>query len=35
VIFVVLPLFYAVTSAGLYQVPVIRRIAHRPPASGS
>jgi len=35
VIFVLLPVFYAVTSAGLYQVPFIRRIAHRPPASGS
>lgn len=35
VIFVVLPVFYAVTSAGLYQVPLIRQIAHRPPASGN
>jgi hypothetical protein len=30
VIFVVLPVFYAVTSAGLYQVPLIRRMVHRP-----
>ena len=34
-IFVVLPVFYAVTSSGLYQVPLTRRIAHRSPASGS
>ncbi|WKU05467.1 TMEM175 family protein [Micromonospora sp. HUAS LYJ1] len=35
VIFVVLPVFYAVTSAGLYQLPLIRRTAHRNPESGS
>ncbi|MBF9135009.1 DUF1211 domain-containing protein [Plantactinospora sp. S1510] len=35
VIFVLLPVFYAVTSAGLYQVPLIRRLARRPPPSGS
>ncbi|WFE37434.1 TMEM175 family protein [Micromonospora sp. WMMD998] len=34
-IFVVLPVFYAVTSAGLNQAPLIRRIVRRPPASGS
>ncbi|MGC4790595.1 TMEM175 family protein [Micromonospora sp. DT178] len=34
VIFVVLPVFYAVTSAGLYQVPLTRRITHRPPPPG-
>ncbi|WFE45845.1 TMEM175 family protein [Verrucosispora sp. WMMD1129] len=34
-IFVVLPVFYAVTSAGLYQVPLTRRIPRRPPAPGS
>jgi uncharacterized membrane protein len=33
VIFVVLPVFYAVTSAGLYQVPLTRRIAPRPPGT--
>ncbi|WP_202864624.1 TMEM175 family protein [Micromonospora endolithica] len=36
VIFAVLPVFYAVTSAGLYQVPLTRRIAQRrPPEPGS
>ncbi|MCZ7373423.1 TMEM175 family protein [Micromonospora sp. WMMC250] len=30
-IFVLLPVFYAVTSAGLYQSPVARRITHSPP----
>ncbi|GAA2324951.1 hypothetical protein GCM10010149_92960 [Nonomuraea roseoviolacea subsp. roseoviolacea] len=34
VIFVVLPVFYALTSAGLHQVPLVHRIAHRPPTSG-
>ncbi len=29
-IFLVLPVFYAVTSAGLYQLQVTRRITHRP-----
>ncbi|MEW2428785.1 TMEM175 family protein [Micromonospora sp. NPDC047644] len=31
VIFVLLPIFYAITSAGLYQSPVTRRITHSPP----
>ncbi|GAB3183159.1 putative membrane protein [Micromonospora palomenae] len=30
-VFVVLPVFYAITSAGLYATPFARRIAHRPP----
>ncbi|WNM39252.1 TMEM175 family protein [Micromonospora halotolerans] len=30
-IFLLLPVFYAVTSAGLYQFPMTRRITHRPP----
>lgn len=30
-IFLLLPAFYAVTSAGLYQLQVTRRITHRPP----
>ncbi|MEU5669843.1 TMEM175 family protein [Micromonospora sp. NPDC047753] len=30
-IFVLLPVFYAITSAGLYQSPVARRITHSPP----
>ncbi|MGW5668964.1 TMEM175 family protein [Micromonospora sp. NPDC003776] len=31
VIFLLLPAFYAITSAGLYQFRVTRRITHRPP----
>jgi uncharacterized membrane protein len=31
VIFLLLPVFYAITSAGLYQLRVTRRITHRPP----
>ncbi|MCX5064332.1 hypothetical protein OOJ91_00455 [Micromonospora lupini] len=31
VIFLLLPVFYAITSAGLYQLRVTRRITGRPP----
>ncbi|SCL31666.1 Uncharacterized membrane protein [Micromonospora rhizosphaerae] len=34
-IFAVLPVFYAITSAGLYAAPFARRIAHRPPPPGA
>ncbi|MBQ0906970.1 hypothetical protein ACLQ3H_15850 [Micromonospora saelicesensis] len=35
VIFIVLPVFYGITSARLRQVPLRRRIARRPPPPGT